>query len=330
MPQRQPNPAPARRAREGSPWRGLWTVVAKEMADHLTSARMFILELLILVTAGGTVYVALQNVQQNGAQEDPFVFLRLFTTAQEPLPAFVGFLGFLVPLIAITLAFDAINGEFNQRTLSRVLAQPIYRDAFLMGKFLAGLFTLALVLTAIWLLIIGAGILGLGLPPSGEEVARILLFLLVTVFYGGVWLALALVFSTVFRQPATAALASIAIWLFFTIFWSILADLLAVAMQPVRLGTLQEALAQAKLAQALARFSANTLYVEATVGLLNPAVRSFGLVLPNELQGALLGAPLPLGESVALIWPHLTGLIAATILLFALSYVLFQRQEIRA
>lgn len=31
--------------------------------------------------------------------------LRLFTTAQEPLPAFIGFLGFLVPLIAIALAY---------------------------------------------------------------------------------------------------------------------------------------------------------------------------------------------------------------------------------
>jgi ABC-2 type transport system permease protein len=31
-----------------------------------------------------------------------------------------------------------------------------------------------------------------------------------------------------------------------------------------------------------------------------------------------------------LVWPQLTGLIAGTILLFAVSYVLFQRQEIRA
>ncbi|RME48326.1 MAG: ABC transporter permease, partial [Caldilineae bacterium] len=42
------------------------------------------------------------------------------------------------------------------------------------------------------------------------------------------------------------------------------------------------------------------------------------------------GAPLPLRQSVLLIWPHLTGLVAATILLFALGYVLFQRREIRA
>ncbi len=324
----QAEPSRSPRSREGSPWTGLWAVVAKDMADHLTSVRMYILELLILATAGGTVYMALQNMQTRTGQ-DRFIFLRLLTTSQDPLPAFVGFLGFLVPLIAIALAFDAISGEFNQGTLSRVLAQPIYRDALLLGKFLAGLFTLALVLTAIWLLIIGLGIRGLGVPPTGEEVARSLLFLLVTIFYGGIWLALALVFSTVFRQSATAALASIAVWLFFTVFWGIIAGLIAQALRPIQAGTLQEALAQAELTLGLDRLSPNTLFVEATVGLLNPATRSFGIVLPSQLQGALLGAPLPLGESVMLIWPHLTGLIAATILLFALAYVLFQRQEIR-
>ncbi len=318
------------RRREGSPWTGLWAVVFKDMADHLTSARMRILELLILATAGGTVFMALQNLRQSASPEDPFIYLKLFTTSQEPLPAFIGFLSFLVPLLAIALAFDAVNGEFNQRTLSRLLAQPIYRDALLFGKFLAGLFTLALVLSAIWLLIFGLGLLGLGVAPSGEEVARILLFLVLTIFYGGIWLALALVFSTLFRQSATAALASIAVWLFFMIFWDILARLLAQLLQPIRLGTLQELFSQAQLVQNLSRISPNVLFVEATVGLLNPATRSFGLVLPSEFQGAILGAPLPLGESVILIWPHLTAMIAVTILLFAVSYVLFQRQEIRA
>lgn len=317
------------RTREGSPWTGLWAVVAKDMADHLTSARMRILELLILITAGGTIAIALQNLRQNTGQDD-FVFLRLFTTSQAPVPAFVGFLSFLVPLIAIALAFDAVNGEFNQRTLSRVLAQPIYRDALLLGKFLAGLFTLALVLAAIWLLIIGMGILGLGIPPTSEEAVRMFLFLLVTIFYGGVWLAMALVFSVVFRQSATAALASLSVWLFLTVFWDILANLLASALQPIQTGLPQEILSQTELAQTVARFSPNTLYVEAALGLLNPATRSFGLILPSQLQGMILGAPLPLAESALLIWPHLTSLIAMTILLFALAYVLFQRQEIRA
>lgn len=327
--QAQIGPAQQAQIREGSPWTGLWAVVAKEMADSLTSVRMLILELLILFTAVGTVYAATQSLH-NATSQDRFVFLKLFTTGRDPIPAFVGFLGFLVPLLAIALAFDSVNGEFNQRTISKVLAQPIYRDALLLGKFLAGLFTLALALTTIWLLIIGLGLLGLGLPPSGEEVSRSLWFLVLTIFYGGFWLALAMLFSIIFRQPATAALASIAVWLFFIAFWGIIAGLLAQTLVPVQPGDIPALLTQTKLELALTRLSPNTLYAEGTVALLNPVIRSLGLVLPMQLEGAILGAPLPLRQSLLLIWPNLAGLVAATILLFALGYVIFQRREIRA
>jgi ABC-2 type transport system permease protein len=316
-------------AREGSPWTGLWAVVAKEMADALMSTRMLILELLVVLTAVGTVYAASQNLRESVGQ-DPFLYLRLFTTAREPLPAFVGFLGFLVPLIVIALAFDAVNGEFNGRTMSRLLAQPIYRDALLLGKFLARMLTLALVLLTIWLLIMGLGIMQLGVPPGSEEVARSLWFLLVALFYGGVWLALALMCSIVFRQPATAALASIAVWLLFTVFWGMIASLLAQVLRPVQFGLPQEILAQARLELLLTRLSPNTLFAEAILALLNPNTRVLGIVLPIQLHGAIMGTSLPLSQSLLLIWPHVTGLIAGTILLFALGYVLFQRQEIRA
>jgi ABC-2 type transport system permease protein len=318
-----------KREREGSPWTGLWAVVAKEMADHLTSARMRVLEILIVLTAAGTIYGAMQNIRSTIGQ-DRFLFLKLFTTAQEPLPAFVGFMGLLVPLIAIALVFDTINGEFSRRTLSRILAQPIYRDALLLGKFLGALFTLALVFTAIWLLIMGLGLWGLGVPPSSEEVARSFLFLLVTIFYGGIWLALAMTFSIVFRQPATAALASLAVWLFFMVFWDIIAGVLAQTLVPIRFGFSEEYLKQAQLELGLTRLSPTTLYAEAILALLQPSIRSLGFILPTQLQGAILGSPLPLSQSLLLIWPHLTGLLAATLLLFALGYTLFQRQEIRA
>lgn len=315
--------------REGSPWQGMWTVMAKEMADNLTGARIQILQLLGLLAAAGALYAAVNVIRTTTAQ-DPFLLLRLFTTAQEPLPAFVAFLSFLTPLVAIALGFDTINGEFNRRTMSRILAQPIYRDALLLGKYLAGLTTLAMVLTAIWLLITGAGLIFLGVPPSAEEVARGLVFLLATIAFGGVWLGLAFVFSVIFRQPATAALASIAVWLFFTVFWGIIAGVLAQTLRPLEFGRVDELLAQAELELALARFSPNTLYAEVVLAMLNPSTRALGPILPVQLHRAVLGSPLPFTESLALVWPHLTGLIAAIILLFALGYVLFQRQEIRA
>jgi ABC-2 type transport system permease protein len=317
--------------REGSPWTGLWAVVAKEMADYLTGVRMQILETLIVLTAAGTVFAAAENLRTTVGQ-DRFLFLRLFTVQRDPLPAFIGFLAFLVPLIAIALAFDTVNGEFNRRTLSRVLAQPIYRDALLFGKFLAGLFTLTLALTAIWLLVFGLGLVRLGVPPGGEEVARSLLFLVATIFYGGVWMAMALLFSVRFRQPATAALAAIAVWLFFTVFWGMIAQGLAQVLAPVRYGLVAEVLAQDQVARALARVSPIALYNEIAMALLYPSLRAFGLlaVLMQFQEGVILGAPLPLRQSLLLIWPQMTGLIAATVLLFAVSYILFQRQEIRA
>lgn len=317
------------RRREGSPWTGMWAVVAKEMADNLTGARMPILEVLIALTAVGAVYGAIQSILER-VEQDPFVYLRLFTLNRDPLPALVGFLGFLVPLVAIALGFDAVNGEFNRRTMSRVLAQPIYRDALLFGKFLAHFFTLALMLAVIWLLVFGLGIVRLGVRPGGEEVARALWFLLATIFYGGIWLALAMLFSIVFREPATAALASIAVWLFYIAFWGMIANVLAVVIAPVRFGFPQEYVRQLEWEIFLSRLSPNTLFTEIALALLNPETRALSLVLPIQLSGAVLGTPLPLRQSLLLIWPQMTGLVAATILLFALGYVLFQRQEIRA
>jgi ABC-2 type transport system permease protein len=290
---------------------------------------MQILEILIVLTAVGTSYTALPQIKSSN-NNDQFLFLQLFTTAREPLPAFAGFLGFLVPLVAIALAFDSVNGEFNRKTISRVLSQPIYRDALLFGKFLGAFFTLALVLAAIWLLIFGIGLLGMGIPPSGQETARILLFLLLTIFYGGFWLALGLLFSTLFQEAATAALASIGVWLFFIAFWDIIVSLIGQSLRPIRFGSIEEIVARAKFEMMLSRISPNTLFAEATIGILNPTVRTLGLILPSELEGAIIGSALPVGQSFLMIWPYLTGLIAITILLFSISYISFQRKEIRA
>ncbi len=154
--------------REGSPWHGLGVVIVKELSDHLSSARMRVLEWLVVLIALAALYGAIQQIRDVTA-EDPFLFLRLFTTAREPLPSFVSFLSFLLPLIAIGMGFDAVNGEHNRRTLSRILSQPIYRDALLFGKFLAGLFTLSVSLVALWLLVIGLGLLLLGVPPNARR-----------------------------------------------------------------------------------------------------------------------------------------------------------------
>lgn len=315
--------------REGSPWTGVGAVFQRELADNLLSVRMRLLELLVLLTGTGAVYAAIGEIK-NTVGEDPFVFLRIFTIAREPLPSFITFLAFLIPIVAITLAFDSVNGEFSRRTMSRILAQPIYRDALLFGKFLAGVATLAVFLTGLWLFLMGLGILLLGVPPSSEEILRGLGFLVASVAYGGVWLALALLFSIMFRAPATAALAALSLWLLFTVFWAMIVPLLTALVSPVDAFDPLTQVNALNTATALNRLSPNTLFAEATHALLNPGTRALGPVFAFQLHGALVGAPLPLGQSLLLVWPQLTSLIAASVLLFSVGYVLFQRQEIRA
>lgn len=315
--------------RKGSPFTGLSAVAMKEAADHMTSPRMHLVMLLILLTAIGSIYGAIGEIK-NSVGQDPFLFLRIFTTARQPLPSFVAFLGFLLPLIGISLAFDAVNGEYSRRTMSRILSQPIYRDALLAGKFLGGLLVIAICLVTLWLLVTGLGIIMLGLPPSGEEILRGMTFLLVCLAYGGVWLAISLLFSTLFRSPATAALASLTLWLVFTIFWSMIAPLVASVIAPADPFNPMTIIHQAEVGQMIARISPNTLFSEATLAILNPSTRSLGLIFSSQLQGAVMGMPLPFGQSALLIWPQLSGLVAAMVVVYTGAYVSFQRQEIRA
>jgi ABC-2 type transport system permease protein len=318
--------------REGSAFSGLGVVMLKELSDHLTSIRMRVLEWLVVLVALAALYGAIQQIKDTTA-EDPFLFLRLFTTSRDPLPSFVSFLSFLVPLMAIGLGFDAVNSEHNRRTLSRILSQPIYRDALLFGKFLAGLVTLSISLVTLWLLVIGLGLFLIGIPPGAEEIARSFVFLLVTIVYAGVWLALALLFSILFRSAATAALVTLGLWLLVTFIWPVLSGALAQIIVPpdpryTALGLQTPGTAQ--LEQILARFSPSTLYAEIVVALLDPTTRALGPIYLSQLQGAVLGAPLPFAESVLIAWPQMVGMIATAIVLFVIGYVIFQRQEVRA
>ena len=319
--------------REGSALSGATTVMAKELADNLASVRMRMLELLIFVTGAGAVYATIGSVKDIAGLvgEDQFIFLKIFTTPRDPLPSFVAFLGFLIPIVAIALGFDSVNSEFNRRTMSRILAQPIYRDALLFGKFLSGLVTLAVVLAALWIFVVGLGILLLGLPPGSEEVKRGLAFLVAAIAYGAVWLAMAMLFSIVFRSAATAAMASLAVWLLFAFFWQMLVPLLTTAFTNPDPYDLASQLNAITVGLGISRISPNTLFGEATLAFLNPSERgqSLGPLLRSQLEGAVSG-PLPFDQSVMLVWPQMTGLIAAVIVLFTIAYVVFQRQEVRA
>ncbi|MDQ1151784.1 ABC transporter permease [Sphingobacterium zeae] len=308
-------------------------LINKEVATHIRSWRFIVLILLIVLTFGASLYVSSSGLKEAvGNMKDPdqsFLYLKLLTTTDNSIPPFHVFLNFLAPLLGIALGFDAINSEYNSGTLTRLVAQPIYRDSLLISKFFAPLIVVSTLFTALVLLMIGGGLIGTGVRIEPQELLRILGFTLISILYVAFWLSLSILLSIRFRQPATSALTAIGIWLFFTVFFPILVNL---AIRPFLPNpnyiSEQEYLSYNELILNLLRLSPSQLYTDATTTLLMPSVRSLGPIAMEQMVGAI-PAPLSFRESFLMVWPQISGLTAAMMICFAWSYFIFMRREIR-
>ncbi|MEZ2445762.1 ABC transporter permease [Chitinophaga sp. RCC_12] len=310
-----------------------FVMVRKEVADQIHSWRFIILAGLILLTFLGSMYVSMTNISKavsNAGDPDRlFLYLKLLTTTDGTLPPFHVFVGFLGPLLGISLGFDAINSEQSNGTLIRLMAQPVYRDSVINAKFVASLIVVSTLFLSLNLLMIGGGLIitGVGIEPS--EFVRILCFVVLSVIYVSFWLNLSILLSVKFRQTATSALTAIAIWLFFTVFYQVLLNIIVKAFLPdPDVLSQDQLLAYNRIILTFLRFIPSQLYTDATTTLLMPSVRSLGPLTMEQMAGAI-PSPLSVRESLLVVWPQVSGLIAATVVCFALSYYLFMRREIR-
>lgn len=300
-------------------------MVQKEFGEHVRSWRFIILVALVLLTTAGSIYTLFLVIRQHPAQlsaHSTHLYLKLFTKSINNLPPFISLIGFLGPLVGIALGFDAVNSERNKGTIGRVLSQPIPRDYFINSKFIGAFIVIFILIFALGFLVLGLGILFIGLPPSLSEFIRIMVFLFLTCIYIAFWLNLGITFSILFRQSSTSALSALAIWLFFTVFYSMLLGFVVNML-------FYNPNAAHPLVISLSRISPSFLYNELTTVLLTPSIRSLGALSFAQVSGAL-PSTLPLGQSLLLVWSDITALVAATLVCFGLSYALFMRQEIRA
>ncbi len=319
--------------------KGIFVVCRKELADHFSSTRFILLFYLILMVSLVTAFMVGTGLKEElkDVAKPTFVFLMLFTSSGK-LFSLIQFIAFFGPLIGIVLGFDAVNRERSSRTLSKLASQPIYRDDIINGKFLAGIITITIMLVSIVLLISGLGLLIIGIVPGPEEIWRLLIYLVISIFYIGFWLGISILFSVSFRSMATSALAALACWIFFSFFVALGASVMSDVISPVDQTAAQshpELLIQhEQTRKIISLFSPMTLYSEGPTLLLNPlqkTTQSLLLMGPFErLSISRFQNPLPLTESIYIVLPHLISLIAITVVCFGISYALFMRQEIRS
>ncbi len=304
-------------------------ILRKELADYFTSIRFFVFFALVLFISAAGLRAASEGIRSANLPEG-FVFLGLFTTPGSVIPPLTYLVSLIVPLIGIALGFDAINSERTGGTLSRILAQPVYRDSVINGKFLAGLVTMSVMIGAMLLLVSGFGLWMIGVPPTAEEIIRLFIYLFLTIVYGAFWMGLAILFSVLLRRIASSLLTSLGVWLFFSIFILLVAPVIANAISPATADASHaELMRNAELHRMITRLSPNILFQEATTALIFPVVvGSLGMISASQVA-YMIPNPLSLGQSILLIWPHLTSLVSLSVICFAISYVLFMRQEIR-
>jgi len=308
-------------------------VFYKEISDHLNSRRFTILFALIFLAGIFTIYVASQNIRSEVDPLTRYIFLKLFTTSGSNLPAFPFFLSLFIPIISIALGFDAMNSEKNSGNLSRLLSQPIYRDAVINGKFLAGLAILAIIIISMMAFVAGLGLQLIGVAPTSEEILRILAFTVTSIIYGAFWLALSLLFSIIWDRAATSMLASLALWIFFFLFMSMIAGAIAGAQVPITQDSDPDVLAHHyEVSNMISRISPSTLYGEATNALLMPEIGSLNpaIMLISSITAGRMLTSLSFGQSLLLVWPQLVTMIALAMVCFAISYIKFLRREIRS
>ena len=309
----------------------MYVLFKKELSDHLDSLRFIIIFAMSLLLAGVSLYSALGGLPGaiEASSASHIVFLKLFVSSNGAIPSFASFIMLIGPLIGLLLGFDAINSERNGGTLDRLLAQPIHRDDVINGKFLAGVAIISIIIISMVLLVAGVGLFRIGIPPSGEEVVRLMAFTFFSIVYTCFWLGLAILLSIVTRHAATSALSSIAIWLIFAFFFSLIVTGLTGALFPLDSAeSLEGALS---FQQSFSRISPSVLYTETIGTILDPTTRVLGItsIIQYEQLSVAVAGVLPLGQSLLLVWPHLVGLIAESLVIFVISYIVFMKQEIR-
>jgi Cu-processing system permease protein len=126
---------------------------------------------------------------------------------------------YLLPLIALMLAFDAFVGEAERGTLLLLLAYPVARWQVVLGKFLGHTIILALAI------LIGYGVVLLGVSlasegPLGDWYAFAAM-MASSLVLGMAFLGLGYLPSVVVRERATAAGMAIGLWLLFVVLYDL-------------------------------------------------------------------------------------------------------------
>lgn len=184
----------------------IWTIARKELRDGLRNRWLLAISLLFAVLAVGIAWFGAAASGQVG-----------FTSIPATIASLASLATFLMPLIALLLAYDAIVGEDEGGTLLLLLTYPLGRGQILIGKFLGH----GLILGLATLIGFGGAALAIGLLVDQVDVGLLAWafgrFMLSSLLLGLVFLALAYALSARVTEKSSAAGLALGVWFLFVL-----------------------------------------------------------------------------------------------------------------
>jgi ABC-2 type transport system permease protein len=311
-------------------------IARKEIKDALRNKLFLItLGLLLLLTIVSITLGALQVRATMVEYNNSVDFLKsLGKTELPPKPSlnplaaskgFVNYLGMIGALLAMILGNHAIVKERRSGTLKLLLSRPVYRDSLLNGKLLGNLGLLASIsvlvgiITYISLLFVGS------ISLSESEILRMIFFFIMSFLYMAVFLVLAVALSLLNSNGNKALLITIILWLVFAFVFPQIGDTMDMDNQLpggffAQMGMTrvqeQKVLANFKfyetLRDSIEEMSPTKHYERISFALLN--------VKPGFENNTA-------AEVLQLKWINLVGLMAPSLLLCLISYMVFLKRE---
>ncbi|MXV61579.1 ABC transporter permease subunit [Natronorubrum sp. JWXQ-INN-674] len=192
------------------------TVAKKDFRDAVRSRTLLALTLVFALFTFGGAFLAswtaelFGEIEGDGAQTTMDLLFALQTPAS-----------FLVPIIALVVGYAAIAGERESGSLKFLLGLPHTRRDVVLGKILG---RTAVVAVSI-LVGFAVGLVGLVTFVGSVSVVDYLLFTLVTILFGFVYVCIGVGLSSMTRSTTKAAVGALGMVLLFWFVWGIAAQL---------------------------------------------------------------------------------------------------------
>jgi len=184
----------------------IWSIAGKEFSDGLRNRWLLAISLLFAILAVGIAWLGAAASGQVG-----------FTSIPATIASLASLATFLVPLIALLLAYDAIVGEDEGGTLMLLLTYPLGRGQILLGKFVGH----GLILALATLIGFGCAAVAIALLVDDVELGMLFWafgrFMVSSTLLGWVFLALAYVLSSKASEKSSAAGMALGVWFLFVL-----------------------------------------------------------------------------------------------------------------